>query len=562
MENKNPHTFTEEEESKALDILDSIKTCREAAGIMLSEMNGSDAGRLAEMAELLGKLLAAVGKAAEPYAKKQTNITLPQTSRSMLESLQDICRCWPERTERSRMKLQFELIPTLEEMYMRFYYWAYVDSHPNREQRYYSEEIYELASNPYANEALETKRFKYDVSFTVLAYNHLDYTKKCVESLLKNIPRGLNCELILWDNGSSDGTAEYFESIQPTKLIESRSNWSIGSAPSRAIEGRYHFGISNDVVILPGAIENMLDCMRADESIAWVVPSTPNVSNYQTIPCKYNSEEELLAFARKNNVGSVFRREQRTRLCDPIGLQDTLSFYSRKGVCHIGYLNKDVNMFPDDRVALLFRRSGRKMFLSKDAYCHHFGSVTLKDEITKKNEQTFYNEGRRKFLDWFGIDPWGTGFCYAPIFLERVVGEHSGHVEVLGINCGMGSNSLKIKEQIKEYCHNTDCTLTNITDDGRLILDLKGVSDAAEMVTKIKELKSLLFQRSFDYIVWETPFLPQYKFGTLLDLCAEHLAEGGMLLIKRSEQNSRVLNGAETGMHELGDDWFVRRKTC
>lgn len=551
------YIFNEEEESRTLEILESLRTAREAADIFLRQMESGAMEQFGEVAGLLGQLLTAIQRASESYAERREEINLPQTCRSLLGSFQVICACWPGNAAKAKMKLQFELIPTLEEAYMRFYYWAYVHGHPDREKRYYSEEIYELASNPYANEALETGCFKYDISFWVLAYNHLDYTKMCVESLLKNLPSGLNYELILWDNGSTDETTAYFESVRPTKLIESRSNWAIGMATVRAVEGRYLLAISNDVMVMPGAIENMLDCVYSDSSVAWVVPTTPNVSNYQAIPAAYSNLEEMRLFAQRNNVKNAYRREQRVRLCDPIALVDMLKCYSRKGICNTGYLNGNYNMFPDDRASLLLRRAGYKLMLAKDAYCYHFGSATLKDEIQRQNEQKFYAEGRRGFYNWFGIDPWGTGFCYDPCFFKRVVGEHTGHTEVLGINCGLGSNSLKIKEQIKEYCHNMDCTLTNITDDDRFLLDLKGISDIAQMTGSIKLFKSILYQHTFDYIVWETPFLTQYKFKTLIALCMEHLTQDGAVFLKQSDQTASYFRAPKSNIRLLENGWFA-----
>ena len=375
----------------------------------------------------------------------------------------------------------------------------------------------------------------------------------CVESLLKNIPKGLNYELILHDHGSTDGTEAYFESIHPTKLIKTKFNRG-GSEPVRSVEARLLFGISNDVILLPGAIENMLACMESSNNIARVVPTTPNVSNLQTVVTQYNDFDEMEAFARRNNVQDPYRWEQRTRLVDPLSLNNMKLCSSKEGICNGGYLNRDAFMFPDDRMALLSRRAGYKLYLAKDAYCHHFGSVTLKDEVTQQNEQKFYNAGRQRFQEWFGIDPWGTGFCYDPIFLDRVVGEHIGHVEVLGISCGMGSNSLKIKEQIKEYCHNTDCSLTNLTDNPAYLPDLLGISDCAEMVNKIKDFKRVLDGRSYDYIVWDDPFLSQYKFSTLLDLCRNHLAPSGTLLLRRTEQSKSLL-GEQKG------NWLILRST-
>ena len=55
--------------------------------------------------------------------------------------------------------------------------------------------------------------------------------------------------------------------------------------------------------------------------------------------------------------------------------------------------------------------------------------------------------------------------------------------------------SLKIKEQVKEYCHNTDCILENITDDNKYLMDLKG---------PIKE-SDLPFDNYRDYVGLSSP---------------------------------------------------------
>lgn len=195
--------------------------------------------------------------------------------------------------------------------------------------------------------------------------------------------------------------------------------------------------------------------------------------------------------------------------------------------------------------------------LAKDTYCHHFGSVTLKDEITQRGEQQYYTEGQQLFHKAFGVTPWGTGFCFDAVFLDRVVGEDFGHIEILGINCGLGSNSLKIKEQIKEYCHNMDTYLSNITDDLKFLEDLKGISDTAVIVPTIKELKRFIQDRTYQYIVWETPFLMKYKFKTVLSCCLDALAPEGKLIIKLTSQNREFVLRNFPQRKELGNDWVV-----
>ena len=77
----------------------------------------------------------------------------------------------------------------------------------------------DLSKNWYLEEAAQTGKYKYDVSVLILAYNHLDYTRRCVESFLQTVPPDLNYELILVNHGSSDGTKEYFEKIGPHKQL-------------------------------------------------------------------------------------------------------------------------------------------------------------------------------------------------------------------------------------------------------------------------------------------------------------------------------------------------------
>lgn len=553
-----PHIFSPEEESMALQILESLQTAKEAAEFLLRVQEQAN-GQFIEMAELLKVMLDTIQQSAVPYREKLSVIKLPLACQCMKQSLDIVRNLQKKDDQKCRMKLEFELIPSLQNAYLEFYFWAYVYSHADREKTYYEQELPELCTNTYIDQSKKTGQYKYDVSFVITAYNKLEYTRMCVESLLKNIPSGLNYELILWDNGSSDGTQAYFESKKPDKLLESRTNWAVGSLSHRVLEGKYCSFISNDVIILPNAIENMLKCIQSDDRIAWVVPSTPNVSNLQTIPAQYQSLEEMSAFAEQNNILAPNRWEERVRLCDPMSLLRSDVFFSYDGLHTSGYFSENPCSFPDDRTALLLRRRGYKMVLAKDAYCHHFGSVTLKDEIRQQNEQKFYLEGRQAFFQQFNVDPWGTGFCYDTIFLNRIVGDEHGHVEVLGINCGMGSNSLKIKEQIKEYCHNTDCILTNITDDNRFILDLKGVSDIAAEIHSIKEFKKAMYQRRFHYIVWETSFLTQYKFGSLLTHCFDCLVPNGSLLIKLTGQSLKTLQ-SYPNKKALNEEWIMLTK--
>lgn len=197
------------------------------------------------------------------------------------------------------------------------------------------------------------------------------------------------------------------------------------------------------------------------------------------------------------------------------------------------------------------------MMLAKDSYCHHFGSVTIKDEVAKKSEADFYLNGRRTFYQTFGIDPWGTGFCFDVTFAEQQVVETHSHVEILGINCGMGSNSLKIKEQLKEYYRNTDTWLYNITDDKSYLADLGGVSDEAKLISVIDELKTYLAGKKFHYVVWELPFLSTCKFERVFDCCWNALAPNGHMFFRLNASCRHAILKKYNTFKLLKNDWVL-----
>ncbi len=102
---------------------------------------------------------------------------------------------------------------------------------------------------------------KYSVS--VLAYNRIDLTRKCVASVLAN--SGDNFELILTDNGSSDGTADYFRELHsqhPGRIVMvlSELNGGFVDPNRRALEmatGEWFVMLNNDATVPAGWLDRM-----------------------------------------------------------------------------------------------------------------------------------------------------------------------------------------------------------------------------------------------------------------------------------------------------------------
>lgn len=499
--------------------------------------------------------------------KKQENLSIKVdlACKNANYSLSKIKKLFKSRSRRTLDKIEFELIPILEDMYLQLYFWGSIYPDKERIHTYYSNELISLCHNKYIDESEKSGIYKYDLSVIVLGYNKLEYTKLCIENLLKYIPDNINYELILLNHGSTDGTKLYFEEISPTKQIDILKNGGSPTVLPRILEGKYTMLISNDVIVTENAIINMIKCIESDDDIAWVVPSTPNVSNNQSIQARYNTIEEMHMFSKNNNISNKYRWEERVRLCNPIDLRKTKIWYSSKGIKISGYFHTHIPMsFPDDKVSMLLRRNGYKMMLAKDAYCYHFGSVTLKDENNKyKNNKgdngtkAFYEDGRRQFKEIFGIDPWGKGACFDNILFNYLKCNDKGHVDILGINCGIGSNPLKVKESIKENEHNLDVSIYNITDEKCYIEDLKGVSDEVRYINSELEIETTIKNNMFNYIIFESGLDRYIEPLNIVKQLRNHISDGGVICIKLKDKiiKQKIMNVYIEAM-EVGE-WIV-----
>ena len=549
----------------AKQILEMMDTAIEASNQLSTFLENAKMAEFKEVSEGLFLMIKSIRDIADNLKKEEDGINLPAASESALVSLDRIQNMAYTDVNRARKKIEFELIPLIEEMRVVFYYWGMVYPDPVKMKKYYEEDIFWLAENKYQAEAAKTGNYKYELSIIILAYNKLDYTKQCIVSLLKNLPKGISYEIILFNHGSTDGTKEFFESLHPHKQVDIAVNGGGLELLYRITEGKYILTISNDVLVQKNSIKNLYECIDSDERIAWVVPSTPNVSNFQMIPANYSTIEELEKFAESNNVDDRTKWEQRVRLCNPIEI--IRGEFLQK--CKPAYYFQSRNRwsFPDDKCSLLCRRNGYKMYLVKNAFCHHFGSITLRED-KKTNAEDAFLKGRRDFFQMFGVDPWSTGVCYSLELFHSLKCIGQGNITILGVNCGMGSNSLKIKEKLKETSANYSVFLKNITTDSAVLADLAGISDEAEYLLDYHEME--YWKETFDYIIAEDIIMTFENVINEIELFTKRCKSGGTLILavkasaRQRIEEERVIVSAYQNVEFINDSngyiWLVMNK--
>lgn len=530
-----------------------LETLLEAAEYLYDSVGKGITEETIRIAEDMENCLMDIMYASKDFKKEDKRIGTDDACRCIIYSIKNIMR----NPEKWRERIVYELISFIKNTHENLLLYGLLGEKEAIKEFIDSGMFEENYRDQELMQAIQKDKYKYDLSIVLFAYNKLEYTKLCLKSLLENLPKNLKYELVLINHGSSDETKEFFESLEPDKQIDILINRSIVGTHLH-LEGKYVLNISNDILVTEKAVENMLRIMEEDSSVAKVVPATTAISNLQTIETDFANFKEMYAFASKNNIYDIRRQERRTRLCDPIALlaaADTeIAEFAKFSI--LNNFDGDKFLFPDDLQSLYFRRRGRKLVLAKDAFCYHFGSVTIKDEKTMQDRQAYYNRGREYFFEKFGIDPWGTGCCWEPDLFSILPCDKNEKTNILGINCGIGSNSLKVKENLKELQHNLDVELINITDDSRYEPDLKGISDSSRIVSSEAELMEICYEKSFDYVVWEDEFKD--------DICSEEFTEkliqsvkpDGYIAIK--DVNRKYIDIlAKKFKYEKAGQWYV-----
>jgi|GEM_PF-1327582 len=113
-------------------------------------------------------------------------------------------------------------------------------------------------------------------SIIIPVFNNLDYTRACLESIHRQTSDRDAWEIIVVDNGSTDGTAAFLAAEAAAgrlRLLTNRDN--LGFAPAcnqgaRAAQGKYLLFLNNDTKVLSGWLEELVGCAQKDDRIAAV----------------------------------------------------------------------------------------------------------------------------------------------------------------------------------------------------------------------------------------------------------------------------------------------------
>jgi GT2 family glycosyltransferase len=222
-----------------------------------------------------------------------------------------------------------------------------------------------------------------DVAFVIPVFNQWQYTAQCLESLQRS---GVaDADVVVVDNGSTDGTREFLARRPQLRLITNETNLGCSAAWNQGVEAAnapWTVVINNDVVVGPGFAEGLLDFAH-DTGCAIVSPGMG----------EGGLDYDLEAFAKE----FVFKMAKTSRR----GLAFGVCFMVQRRVFEtIGLFDPKLGQagYEDEDFFRRARKAGFRLATTGRAYLHHFGSVTQKSIKASLGKTNSARLGNREYF--------------------------------------------------------------------------------------------------------------------------------------------------------------------
>ena len=239
-------------------------------------------------------------------------------------------------------------------------------------------------------------------SIVLLTHNALSLTAKCIESIYKYTK---DFELIIVDNGSSDGTVGYLKELDTKndniRLVLNKKNNSFAKANNQGIKlakGEYVIILSNDIIVSPDWADNI--------NIHFSRVPLKNIGAIGPVTCMSNGKQQV---GHKNPI--TWFKENKGRWAHTGVLFGWCIMIPKIVLDKIGGLDERFyNSHEDNDLSLRLQLAGYKLVIAMDTYIDHLGQGTIRNEMDtekylengrinrKKYHDKYYEEGNKKLV--------------------------------------------------------------------------------------------------------------------------------------------------------------------
>ena len=256
-----------------------------------------------------------------------------------------------------------------------------------------------------------------DLSIVIVTWNSERFIERCLRSLSAAC-ESLSYEVIVYDNSSSDRSADVAQTLLSVPVIRSAENVGFAGGVNRAItsaRGEFHLLLNPDCELAPRSLTLLIDFLRTHPEVAAVSPlleddrgNSQREFQLRRFPTLMTFAVELLAIDKlipNNPVTASYRYRDldlsRPQLVDqPAGAAILIR---RSAFDEIGPLDEQFfpAWFEDVDYCRRLAAAGKEIWVVPQAQARHFGGASLEQISFARFIDLWYANMWRYAKKWF-----------------------------------------------------------------------------------------------------------------------------------------------------------------
>lgn len=236
------------------------------------------------------------------------------------------------------------------------------------------------------------------ISVVLVTYNNRELNRLCLESLGART-EWPNLEIVVVDNGSSDGTPELLDeaerrmpNLKVIRNAENRGFAAASNAGAAAAAGEYLVFLNNDTIVTRGWATALVRHLASHPRLGLVGPVTNAIGNEAKVPVGYSDLSALPAWA------AAWTRAHDGETFDVPMLAFFCLAMRRRVFEEVGPLDERFGpgLFEDDDYGRRARQKGWEIRCARDAFVHHWQGASFRI-LGEGAYLKLWEENQRKF---------------------------------------------------------------------------------------------------------------------------------------------------------------------
>jgi GT2 family glycosyltransferase len=235
-----------------------------------------------------------------------------------------------------------------------------------------------------------------NVSIVMVTFDNLVLNRLSLETLLAHTG---DCEIVVVDNGSRDGTVDYLKELSALNPrihpVFNAQNLGFARASNQGIaagHGDILVLLNNDTLVPPGWLPRLVGHL-AGENVGAVGPVTNRIGNEAQldVACRaYGDFLEVAANVAVTRAGTAFEIPTLTMFCFAM---------RRKIFDQVGKIDEafGIGTLEDDDYSLRLKQAGFRLLCAEDVFVYHFGEASFGKLVSDGSYNRLLVENQRRF---------------------------------------------------------------------------------------------------------------------------------------------------------------------